>query len=68
MQEAEDFPRGDRRSQVDHPGVQAWVRIAGSVAFFISTSTAFLRPAAAGTPSAVDVGWEICPEPKGEES
>jgi hypothetical protein len=33
MQEAEDFPRGDRRSQVDHPGVQAWVRIAGSILF-----------------------------------
>jgi hypothetical protein len=32
MQE-EDSSREDRRSQVDHSGVQAWVRIAGSVLY-----------------------------------
>ena len=67
MQEAKGLPRREGQSQVDHPGVQAWVRIAGSVPFFIPTSTAFLRPAAAGTPSAVDVGWEPHPDPGRKE-
>jgi hypothetical protein len=61
------FPRG-RRSYADHPGVRLGLVSLAPSFFFHTTSTALLRPADAGTSSAVDGGWEMCPEPKGEES
>ena len=68
MQEVEDLPTEIGRSRAEHPGVQAWVRTARSVLFLrYPTSTALLRPADAGTSSAVDVRWEPDPDPKGEE-
>jgi hypothetical protein len=43
MQQAEDFPRRDGRGQVDHPGVQAWVRIAGPVSLIFKSFVLVLQ-------------------------